>query len=37
MSDKPDDVSAEGAGHISDPPIDVFVSFARADKDMAQA
>jgi hypothetical protein len=35
MSDKPDDPSAKGAGRIDEPPIDVFVSFARADKDVA--
>jgi hypothetical protein len=37
MSDKPDDPPAEGTGRIDAPSIDVFVSFARADKDVAHA
>jgi hypothetical protein len=35
MSDKPDDPYAKRAARIDEPPIDVFVSFARADKDVA--
>jgi TIR domain-containing protein len=37
MPDKPDDRSATGASRTNEPRIDVFLSFSRADKDVAQA